>query len=221
MCRLTFSVSQFSRTCPPRAYENLYAIIYLVTLLPVLLIWDLRMPLKKKAAFVGLFSLTVFVMITAIVRIVGAGQTQDRQLDPSYLFLWSAIEMCIAIIIACLSAFPQLFVSSRSCKPAYQPSQTFIERIRAKAFISKQTNHPPSRDSLMITEEIGTITMHPGDDFGYISVPESSNSMAFIQQAPYFGVPPDAGMRPQSPHQGIMLTREYRIHHDQITGGHL
>lgn len=175
------------------------------------------MPLKKKVAFVGLFSLTLIVIAISIVRIVGAGRTQDRQLDPSYLFLWSAIEMCIAIIIACLSSFPQLFISSRSRKPAYQPSQTFIERIKAKASMSKSNHHPSSK--LMIAEELGSIATHWGGDFGYVSVPESSKPRMSTRQNP-FGVPLEE-MRPPSPHGGIMRTREYKIQHYKKMGGQL
>lgn len=39
--------------------------------------------------------------------------------DISYLCLWTAVEPCAAIIVACLSAFPQLFVPSSSSRPVY------------------------------------------------------------------------------------------------------
>lgn len=68
-------------------------------LLPIIVIWDVQIRLAKKLAFVGLFSLTIVVMVVAIVRIVGAARTPTGELDPTFLFLWSGIEMCIGMYL--------------------------------------------------------------------------------------------------------------------------
>ncbi|KAK3985000.1 hypothetical protein QBC44DRAFT_405940 [Cladorrhinum sp. PSN332] len=156
---------------------------FFIMLVPVLLVWDLRMPLKKKISFVGLFSLTLVVMVIAIVRIVGASKTENRQIDPTYVFLWGSIEMCIAVMVACLSAFPQLFMSPRSHKPSYQPSQTFIERVKARAILK---NGPSTH---MITNELTSISIHKGDNFHYVSVPETSKTTASIHPTQVNQVP--------------------------------
>jgi hypothetical protein len=48
-------------------------------------------------AFAGLFSLTIITMIIAIVRAAGvsAAKWENNQNDPTYLWLWSAVEACI------------------------------------------------------------------------------------------------------------------------------
>lgn len=63
-------------------------------LLPITLLWNVRLPLRKKLAFMGLFSLTVITMVVAIVRAVNVnssrqGQGQD---DATFLWLWTAIQ---------------------------------------------------------------------------------------------------------------------------------
>ncbi|KAK4184366.1 hypothetical protein QBC35DRAFT_540491 [Podospora australis] len=84
--------------------------------IPIILIWGTTLRTGKKLAFIGLFSLTLVTMLVAVLRVVGISTMtwENGQIDPSYLWLWSSIETCIAIIVACLTAFPQLFVSSKS-----------------------------------------------------------------------------------------------------------
>lgn len=108
--------------------------------IPITLLWDVRMKWPKKLTFMALFSLSVVTMAIAIVRAVDITRTKwvTGQNDPTYLWLWSAIEPCIAIAVSCLSAFPQLFAqSSRSAtKPAaFSPTDSYkrmMSRIRSK-----------------------------------------------------------------------------------------
>ncbi|KAI1451394.1 hypothetical protein F4805DRAFT_473809 [Annulohypoxylon moriforme] len=111
---------------------------FLIMLLPATLLWDIRMQWTKKIALSGLFSLSVITMIIAIVRAATIAVTKfpDGDDDASYLWLWSGIEPPVALIVSCLSAFPQLFAqSSHRKKPSFTPSQTYlkmISRIRAR-----------------------------------------------------------------------------------------
>lgn len=52
---------------------------------------------SKKFAFMALFSLSVVTMAIAIVRAVDITRTKwvTGQNDPTYLWLWSAVEPCI------------------------------------------------------------------------------------------------------------------------------
>lgn len=90
--------------------------------IPVMLIWDSKLRMAKKLAVIGLFSLTLLTMLVAILRVVGISSATwaNGQVDPSYVWLWSYIETCIAIIVACLTAFPQLFVSNKKPAPYKQ-----------------------------------------------------------------------------------------------------
>ncbi|KAK4224840.1 hypothetical protein QBC38DRAFT_501902 [Podospora fimiseda] len=176
---------------------------FFIMTVPVLLVWDLHIPLKKKLAFVGLFSMTIIVMVIAVVRLVGA--FSDGHIDPTFAFLWGSIEMCIATMISCLSSFPQLFISSKSNKPAYKPSETFIERVKNRAMGRKKA---PSTH--MVTDEFTGITLHDGNNYEYVTMPESTKSRTSIRQPHTEEIPLD-GMRPQSPNGGIMMTQEYQV----------
>ena len=93
------------------------------------MLWHVRVPLGQKLILLGIFSLTVIVMIVAIIRVA----VVNKDGDISWLYLWSNVEMATckfscrsfdqlhpitdqslspkAIIIACLASFRQLFVN--------------------------------------------------------------------------------------------------------------
>ena len=61
------------------------------------MLWNLQMSLRKKLALGGIFSLTMNIMIIAIVRVVEVStQTNGAtNLDATWLYLWSIIETLI------------------------------------------------------------------------------------------------------------------------------
>ena len=64
-----------------------------VVTIPMAMLWRVRMPLKQKLALMGIFSLTVVVMIISIVR-VAVTRTSDRNnADQTWLFIWANAEM--------------------------------------------------------------------------------------------------------------------------------
>ena len=97
--------------------------------------WHVQVPLRQKLMLLGLFSLTVIVMIVAIIRVTIVNSSH-KNADISWLFFWSNIEMATcksscrsfdqlrptidqsvlpkAVIIACLASFRQLFVDINS-----------------------------------------------------------------------------------------------------------
>ena len=107
-------------------------------------------------ALIGLFSLSLITMAVATARAADLSATMwvNGLHDPTYLWLWSAIESCIgmlmeseslltmtadnylqatAIIVSCLSAFPQLFTSSHPLKkPVYRPTDTYYQRLASR-----------------------------------------------------------------------------------------
>ena len=96
------------------------------------MLWHVRVPMGQKLMLIGIFSLTVIVMIVAIIR-VAIVNSSHKDADVSWLFFWSNIEMATcksscrsfdqlrptidqslppkAVIIACLASFRQLFVN--------------------------------------------------------------------------------------------------------------
>ena len=64
-----------------------------VITIPVLLLWNVKMPLEKKLALLGIFSLTIFVMLVSIVRVAVTRTSATIQADQTWLFLWAHVEM--------------------------------------------------------------------------------------------------------------------------------
>lgn len=88
-------------------------------LIPFILLWGVQIPKKRKFVFIGLISLTTVTMVISIARAADGFATHwnTQQDDASYICLWTAVEPCAAMIVACLTAFPQLFAPS--LKPIY------------------------------------------------------------------------------------------------------
>ncbi|KAK8037682.1 hypothetical protein PG991_001028 [Apiospora marii] len=107
--------------------------------------YDSMIRWAKKFAILGLFSLSIITMVIAIVRVADIGSTRrpDGNIDNSYLWLWSFIEPCVAIVVSCLSAFPQLFKPSVTKKPVFTPSESFLRRMSR---IRAKRNRPQGRD---------------------------------------------------------------------------
>ncbi|KAK4214369.1 hypothetical protein QBC37DRAFT_387250 [Rhypophila decipiens] len=103
-------------------YANTVADLFtdcLIMSIPIYMVWNTNMSLRKKLLLFGIFSVTIFIMATAIARvsviIKNGDQLQNASID--WLYLWSALEMCIAIICACLGSFRQLYTSVKKPKP--------------------------------------------------------------------------------------------------------
>lgn len=51
------------------------------------------MPLRQKLALMGIFSLTVIVMASAIGRVAIIQTSDHRNADQTWLFIWANVEM--------------------------------------------------------------------------------------------------------------------------------
>ncbi|KAJ5420449.1 hypothetical protein N7465_002968 [Penicillium sp. CMV-2018d] len=81
--------------------------------IPFLALWKTRISLRKKLILLGIFSATIFIMLTAILR-VAVGMTYDRQMNIDWLCFWSFVEVDVAIIVSCVASLRQLFVVSQN-----------------------------------------------------------------------------------------------------------
>ena len=68
--------------------------------IPVLLLWNVRLPLRQKLMLLAIFSLTIFVMIVAIIRVTIV-QTYDRNVDMTWVYFWNNIEVTTCKCKAC------------------------------------------------------------------------------------------------------------------------
>ncbi|KAF3020108.1 hypothetical protein E8E14_005596 [Neopestalotiopsis sp. 37M] len=105
---------------------------FLIMLIPFYLLWNVRIRLAKKIAFLGIFSLSIVTMGIAIARAteVGATQKSNGLIDSTYLWFWSALQSSLCIVVACSSAFRQLFVSTPTVNnnPPWKPTSSFYDR---------------------------------------------------------------------------------------------
>lgn len=72
--------------------------------------------------------LSVFTIITVIVKISG-GNTNNGQIDSSWVIFWLQMEAAVAVMVASIIAYRALFVVERS---RTQDSPRYISWVRAK-----------------------------------------------------------------------------------------
>ncbi|KAI1373951.1 hypothetical protein F4677DRAFT_427726 [Hypoxylon crocopeplum] len=73
------------------------------------IVWRARIQLNKKLALAFICSLTVFMVVVAIVRVAGPA-------DSTWLLLWNSIEMTVAIFVACIASFRSLYTHTKSSR---------------------------------------------------------------------------------------------------------
>ena len=92
--------------------------------IPVVLLWKVKITLRRKFALWGILCLSIFTAITAIIRVAG-GNLGHGQVDSAWAIFWDQAEAAVAIIVVSVSAFRALFVTHRASKqqsPAHRSS---------------------------------------------------------------------------------------------------
>lgn len=72
-----------------------------VITIPILMLWNVRISWKKKLTLMGIFSLTIIVIIFSIVR-VALVNSKHRSIDISWLYMWSNIEVAVCTFFSSL-----------------------------------------------------------------------------------------------------------------------
>lgn len=68
----------------------------LVILVPFNLLRQVRLSIPKKLALGGLFSITVIIMVFAVIRVVVVVSSDSHhELDQTWLYLWSGVEQAV------------------------------------------------------------------------------------------------------------------------------
>lgn len=133
-----------------------------VMLIPITMLWGVQMKWGRKATLAGIFSLVIITMTFAIVRIAVVGSVKRRGPDDPWLYMWSAIEtsvgklmmmrlfynetiidtVSLAIIVACLASFGNLFSRENSRHPPkrYQPPNSSSIFVRGSKSRSRMRN---------------------------------------------------------------------------------
>jgi hypothetical protein len=84
---------------------------FMILSIPALILWNTRIPLKKKILLFGVFGVTIAIMVIAIIRVVLVN-SEKQHAELVWLYFWSMVETGVAIMIANVASFRQLFVAS-------------------------------------------------------------------------------------------------------------
>ncbi|OQD63722.1 hypothetical protein PENPOL_c009G07296 [Penicillium polonicum] len=139
--------------------------------IPFLALWKTRISLRKKLILLGIFSATIFIMVTAILR-VAVGMTYDRQMNIDWLCFWSFVEVDVAIIVSCVASLRQLFVVSQN-----QSSSARAAYNDTNEPILKRSKEGYSQD---LSRSFGDIEAPANDE-----VPMSPLSVVHVRQESY------------------------------------
>lgn len=80
-----------------------------------MLLWNVQITLRRKLALWGILCLSIFTMITAVVRIAG-GNINHGQVDTAWAIFWLQTEAAVAVIVVSMTAFRALFVAHKASK---------------------------------------------------------------------------------------------------------
>ncbi|ATZ53909.1 hypothetical protein BCIN_09g06670 [Botrytis cinerea B05.10] len=127
----------------------------LIMIIPISMLWGTQMKMKRKITFGIIFSLALITVIFAIVRTTVVSSL-TRMPDTSWLYMWSAIETTIAIVVVCLASIRGLFSKEENVKPTkYTPpkSSEFYLKNSRKNRLRATLDTFTGRDSYMRTED--------------------------------------------------------------------
>ena len=83
--------------------------------IPVILLWNVKITLRRKLALWGILCLSIFTAITAIIKIAG-GNISHGQVDSAWAIFWFQAEAAIAVVVVSITAFRALFIAHRASK---------------------------------------------------------------------------------------------------------
>ncbi|MCJ1230794.1 hypothetical protein MMC12_007468 [Toensbergia leucococca] len=107
--------------------------------IPILLLWNVKINIRRKLGLASLLSLSIFAIITTIIRAAGH-KLNNGQDDVTWILFWFEIEACVAVCANSMTAFRSLFVTASSrirgsphgedLSPVHKPKQQrWVPRI--------------------------------------------------------------------------------------------
>ncbi|KAF2705459.1 hypothetical protein K504DRAFT_414361 [Pleomassaria siparia CBS 279.74] len=94
----------------------------LIMSIPFNILWRVRLSPQQRIALSGIFSLVLITIIFAIVRAAITTVGVTNQMDPIWMYLWTNIELNVAIIVACVAPYHSLFLRNQTQHPYHRPS---------------------------------------------------------------------------------------------------
>ncbi|KAI1330661.1 hypothetical protein F5Y16DRAFT_396153 [Xylariaceae sp. FL0255] len=111
--------------------------------LPIPLLLRLNVSTRRKVGIVLMFSLGVFVIITSCIRLryqISFARSANATWDYTDVIIWTALEVNVSIITACLPAIRQLL--GERLRALFAGSDHFWQRHTRQAVQSSNTAHP-------------------------------------------------------------------------------
>ena len=152
---------------------------------PVILLWNVRISIRRKLALGGILCLSICTIMISIIRLAGGGAINGR-LDQSWILFWYDIEAAIAIIIVSVTAFRALFVAHQAMKyrsPAEKGSTSwnFWSKKSKSSRGKEQPEMPPPALG-------GVRTQIRGSQYGGRSFDRIPDDMELPLQGPFITV---------------------------------
>lgn len=93
----------------------------IVISIPTILLWRVKIALRKKLALASVLCLSIFLIIISIIK-VAAAHTIGTQVDTTWGIFWLQAEAAVAVIAVSITMFRSLFLADGSRnKPRYKP----------------------------------------------------------------------------------------------------
>jgi hypothetical protein len=93
----------------------------MIMALPIVLIWNLKLPMSKKAGIMALFCVGIVAIAAAIVRVVSIGvRAKNSTPSSTWLAFWGILESGIAVIIG---TAPGLYTTARQVHTSKKESR--------------------------------------------------------------------------------------------------
>lgn len=113
--------------------------------IPIILLWRVKIALRKKLALGSILCLSVFLIIISIIK-VAAANTIGSQVDTTWGVFWLQAEAAVAVIAVSITMFRSLFLADGSRngqqhKPSFPQSPTSYKKLWTQR-ATPQANYP-------------------------------------------------------------------------------
>ena len=95
--------------------------------IPVILLWNVKIPLRRKFTLWGILCLSIFTAVTTIIKIAG-GNIRHGQVDSAWATFWFQVEAAIAVIVVSITAYRALFIAHQASKQRSPAHHTYTSR---------------------------------------------------------------------------------------------
>lgn len=109
--------------------------------IPVTLLWNIQINLRRKLALWGILCLSIFTAITALIKVAG-GNISHGQVDSAWAIFWDQAEAAVAIIVVSITSFRAFFVAHRASKQRSPAHHTSTSRAIWSKIVARHDDLP-------------------------------------------------------------------------------